>query len=119
MVGTDSASAYVFMPRFRPYIENPGKALGIDFDSLMSLVAPRPLAILAGEEDLALHNLVPKVLSASASYCQENAGDRLNLFSYPSGRGFPPVAKRFGFNWLDRWMNHTPALPTIWPGIAV
>jgi len=119
MVSTEPALSFVYMPRFRPYIENPGKALGVDFDSLMGLVAPRPLAILAGEEDLARHNLVAKVLLAAASYSQENAGDRLNLFSYPGGRGFPPVAKRYSFNWLDRWLSHTPALPTIWPGVAV
>lgn len=116
---TEATPGYVLLPRLRSYIENPGKALEIDFDSLMELAAPRPLAILAGEEELARDHLVAKVASASAKYCQENAGDRLSLFSYPRGQGFPPVAKRFSFNWLDRWLNHCPALPTIWPDLAI
>jgi hypothetical protein len=46
------------------------------------------------------------------------AGDSLTTFSYPGTHGYPPAAKRFSFAWLDRWLDHTPAVPTIWPGLA-
>jgi hypothetical protein len=111
--------SYIYIPRFRPYIDDPAKPVPVDFDSLMALAAPRPLLIMAPEQEVREYGLVAKLASAGEAYRALGAGDRLSLFSYPGPHNYPPVAKRHSFNWLDRWLDHTPAIPTIWPNVAL
>jgi hypothetical protein len=85
----------------------------------MMLAAPRPLMIQASEEEFEEQGTVERVLRAQQVYHGLGTGDRLGMFSFPGGHNFPPEAKRFGFAWLDRWLGHTPAVPTIWPGQVV
>lgn len=112
-------SDYCYIPNFRPYIEDPTKPVPCDFDGLMMLVAPRPLMIQASEEEFEEQGTVERLIRAQETYHALGAGDHVGMFSFPGGHNFPPPAKRFGFAWLDRWLEHTPALPTIWPGQAV
>ena len=74
---------------------------------------------MANEPEVADYHLVDKVAQAEEIYRALGAGDRLELFSFPGGHNYPPVAKRHSFNWLDRWLDHTPAVPTIWPNESV
>jgi len=113
------AVSYVYLPRFRPYIDHPRRPIPVDFDSLMALAAPRPLLIMASEAELEKHRITEKVASAGKVYRELGAGDRLSLFSYPGEHNYPPLAKRHSFNWLDRWLDHTPSVSTIWPGVAI
>lgn len=112
-------SSWIYIPRFRPYIDDPDKPIPIDFEHLMMMAAPRPLLIMSSENEMKQHDTIAKAAQAAEVYRQHGAGDRITLFSYPGGHNYPPVAKRHSFNWLDRWFGHTPALPTIWPGQAV
>ncbi len=111
--------SWVYMPRFRPYIEDPAREIPADFEHLMMMAAPRPLLVMSSEEECARHDTVAKVARAAARFRAQDAGDALTLFTYPGGHNYPPVAKRLSFAWLDRWLGHTPAVPSIWPGKAV
>ncbi len=108
--------SWIYIPRFRPYIEDPALPIPADFEHLKMMVAPRPLLVMSSEDEMTKHDTVNKVAVTAEHYRALGAGDRIGLFSYPGGHNYPPTAKRFSFAWLDRWMNHTPAVPTIWPG---
>ncbi len=112
-------SDYCYIPNFRPYIEDPEKPIPCDFDGLMMLTAPRPLMIQSSEGEFETQETPERVLRAQEVYHAFGAADRMGMFSFPGGHNFPPGAKRFGFAWLDRWLAHTPAVPTIWPGHIV
>lgn len=112
-------SSYIYLPKFRPYIDNPALPVPVDFQHLMMLVAPRPLLIQATEDESKRDSDADHVAQAAAVYRDLDAGDRITLFTFPGEHSYPPVAKRYSFAWLDRWLNHTPAIPTIWPGVAV
>jgi dienelactone hydrolase len=112
-------SDYCYIPNFAPYIKDPNKPIPCDFDGLMKLAGPRPLMVQGSEGEFAEQGTVERVLGAQEVYHTLSAGDRIGMFSFPGGHNFPPVAKRFAFTWLDRWLDHTPAVPTIWPGQAV
>lgn len=114
-----SVASYVYIPNFRPYIDDPSLPVPADFDGLMRMCAPRPLLVQESGGEFETNRTAAKYISALATYHAEHATDRFGLFTYPGEHGFPPVAKRHAFNWLDRWLGHTPALPTIWPGEAV
>lgn len=105
------AARYVYLPRFRPYIEDKGKPIPAGFDQLMMLTAPRALLVMGTEEEFAHHEIVDQVTRASKAYRRLSAGERLMMFSYPGAHNFPPVARRLGYNWLDRWLEHSPADP--------
>ncbi|HEO71508.1 MAG TPA: hypothetical protein ENN80_09600, partial [Candidatus Hydrogenedentes bacterium] len=110
---------YVYIRKFRPYLEDKAKPLPVDFEHLMMLVAPRPLLIQGTESEFARDDSVNKLAQAAEVYRALDAGDRPALFSFPGKHNYPPVAKRHSFVWFDRWFNHTPAVPTIWPDVAV
>jgi dienelactone hydrolase len=110
---------YCYIPNFAPYNKDQTKPIPCDFDGLMMLCAPRPLMIQGSEGEFEEQGTVERVLRAQGVYHALGAGDKIGMFSFPGGHNFPPVAKRFGFAWLDRWLNHTPAVPNIWPGDAV
>ena len=112
-------SDYCYLPNFAPYIEEPARPVPCDFDGLMMLAAPRPLLVQGSEGEFENLETVARVLRAQAVYHALGAGDRIGMFSFPGEHNFPPGAKRFAFAWLDRWLGHTPAIPTIWPGQAV
>lgn len=114
------ALAYVYIKKFSRFYD-PGNTdpVPVDFESLMMMAAPRPLLIMANEPEVAGYHLVDKVAQARKVYHTLGAGDRLALFSFSGGHNYPPVAKRHSFNWLDRWLDHTPAVPTIWPNESV
>ncbi|HOZ47168.1 MAG TPA: alpha/beta hydrolase family protein [Candidatus Hydrogenedentes bacterium] len=110
---------YVYIKRFRPYIEDPDRPVPVDFEHLMMMVAPRPMLISATEDEIARDDSIEKLAQAATIYRELGAGDRPSLFSFPGQHNYPPVAKRNSFNWLDRWLVHVPAMPTIWPGVRV
>jgi len=112
-------SDYCYLPNFAPYIQEPARPVPCDFDGLMMLAAPRPLLVQGSEGEFENLETVARVLRAQAVYHALGAGDRIGMFSFPGEHNFPPGAKRFAFAWLDRWLGHTPAIPTIWPGQAV
>jgi len=86
----------------------------VDFDSLMMIVSPRPLLIMASENEIEEQRLGEKFRRAAHVYHLQGSNDRIALFSYPGEHNFPPVAKLFSVAWLDRWLDHSPSVRTLW-----
>jgi dienelactone hydrolase len=60
---------YIYMKKFRPYIDNPELPIPAAFDELMMMVAPRPLLILHSEwEFYNRRNLLDKCLDVARVY---------------------------------------------------
>jgi len=64
-----SKGKYIYIKKFRPYIDDPQLPVPVDFDELMMLVAPRPMLILSSEwEFYNRRNLLDKCLSVAKVY---------------------------------------------------
>ncbi len=63
------AGRYIYIQKFRPYVDNPALPVPVDFDELMMLVAPRPLLILSSEWEFHnRRNLLGKCLDVTRVY---------------------------------------------------
>jgi hypothetical protein len=64
-----SKGAYIYIKKFRPYVDDPTLPVPADFDGLMMLVAPRPQLILCSEWEFHnRRNLLDKCLSTARVY---------------------------------------------------
>lgn len=64
-----SKGRYIYIKKYRPYVDNPELPVPVDFDELMMMVAPRPMLILSSEwEFYNRRNLLDKCLSVSKVY---------------------------------------------------
>ncbi len=64
-----SKGNYIYIKKYRPYVDDPERPVPVGFDELMMLVAPRPLLILASEwEFYNRRNLLDKCLSVAQVY---------------------------------------------------
>ncbi len=60
---------YIYIKKYRPYIDNPDLQVPADFDELMMMVAPRPLLILSSEwEFYNRRGLLKKCLEVAQVY---------------------------------------------------
>lgn len=65
-----NSGPYIYIKKFRPYVADPSKPVPVDFDSLMMMVAPRPLLILSSEWEFYCHKVVPKCRKAQQVYVE-------------------------------------------------
>lgn len=65
-----NSGPYIYIKKFRPYVADPSKPVPVDFDSLMMMVAPRPLLILSSEWEFYSHKILPKVRKAQQVYLE-------------------------------------------------
>ena len=63
-----NSGPYVYIKRFRPYVEDQSKPIPADFDGLMMMVAPRPLMIFSSEWEYYSHKILPKCLKTLEVY---------------------------------------------------
>jgi len=64
-----SKGAYIYIKKFRPYVDDPTLPVPADFDGLMMLVAPRPQMILCSEWEFHnRRNLLGKCLAVAKVY---------------------------------------------------
>ncbi len=63
-----NSGPYIYIKKFRPYIDDPTKEIPVDFDSLMAMVAPRALLIISTEHEFSRHKIFPKALEALPIY---------------------------------------------------
>jgi dienelactone hydrolase len=64
-----SKGAYIYIKKFRPYVDDPTLPVPADFDGLMMLVAPRPQLILCSEWEFHnRRNLLGKCLAVAEVY---------------------------------------------------
>ncbi|MCW5550373.1 MAG: acetylxylan esterase [Opitutaceae bacterium] len=59
---------YIYIKKFRPWVADPSRPLPVDFDSLLMMVAPRPLLILSSEWEFYSHKILPKIRRALPVY---------------------------------------------------
>jgi dienelactone hydrolase len=71
---------YIYIKKFRPYIEDPSKPIPVDFDGLMMMAAPRPLLIVSSEQEFWRHKILPKCFEAQKVY-----------FNWRDSEGFPSI----------------------------
>lgn len=72
-----NSGPYIYIRKFRPYVEDPRRPVPVDFDSLMMLVAPRPLLVVSSEWEFYSHKLMPKLHAASKVYLEWRDTDGL------------------------------------------
>lgn len=101
----------LYIPKFYPYTlpENRALPLPVGFESLMMMVAPRPLLILSSEIEFRQHDILPKCLETMKVYAgwrdvkgsglpsplaarQERGGHAQTLAYYTQNNGYSPKA---------------------------
>lgn len=65
-----NSGPYIYIKKFRPYIEDPAKQIPVDFDSLMAMVAPRPLLVISTEHEFSRHKFFPKAQETLAVFAK-------------------------------------------------
>ncbi|MDF1860314.1 MAG: prolyl oligopeptidase family serine peptidase [Verrucomicrobiales bacterium] len=63
-----NSGPYIYIKRLRKYIDNPDLPLPVDFDDLMSLVAPRAQLIISSEQEFSRHKFFEKCQNAPDVY---------------------------------------------------
>jgi dienelactone hydrolase len=63
-----NSGPYIYIKKFRPYIDDQSKTIPVDFDSLMAMVAPRSLMIISSEQEFYRHKIFPKCLETFPIY---------------------------------------------------
>lgn len=70
-----NSGPYVYIKSFRPYIDDSTLQIPVDFDSLMAMVAPRPLLVISTEHEFYRHMFFPKAHEAMAVYVKWKDAD--------------------------------------------
>lgn len=65
-----NSGPYIYIKKFRPYIDDQSLPLPVDFDELMMLVAPRPLLLISSEWEFHSHRTLPKCLKTAQVYLE-------------------------------------------------
>lgn len=85
-----NSGPYIYIKKFRPYIDDPTRPLPVDFGDLMAMVAPRPLLIISTEQEFYRHKFFEKATQALDVYV-----------NWQDAEGLPSVLKarqkRLGF----------------------
>lgn len=71
-----NSGPYIYIKKFRPYIDDQTRPLPVDFSELMAMVAPRALLVISTEQEFYRHKFfqkVPKVLDVYINW-QETDG---------------------------------------------
>ncbi len=77
-----------------------------DIPEVVSMIAPRPLLILNGAQDLRfpLEGAREVVSRAGMLYRRLGKPEALELFVSPAGHEFTDEMRQRAYNWLDRWL---------------
>lgn len=96
-----NSGPYIFIKKFRPYIADQTKPIPVDFDSLMMMVAPRPLLIISTEWEFYSHKVLPKCLEASKVYLNWRDAEGLPsvIAARQARRGYDKTLEYYKFNY--------------------
>lgn len=72
-----NSGPYIYIKKFRPYIDDQSKQIPVDFDSLMAMVAPRALLVISTEHEFSRHRFFPKAQEALTIYANWKDADGL------------------------------------------
>lgn len=91
-----NSGPYIYIKRFREYIDNPDKPLPVDFDDLMAMVAPRAQLIISSEHEFARHKFFEKAQNTLDVYIH-----------WEDTEGMPSAIKsRIARNGWDRTLDY-------------
>ncbi|MBL9203520.1 MAG: acetylxylan esterase [Opitutaceae bacterium] len=95
-----NSGPYIYLKRFRPYIADPSKPIPVDFDSLMMMVAPRPLLVISSEWEFYSHKVLPKCLEALKVYLnwKDSEGLPSVVAARQARRGYDKTLEYYQFN---------------------
>lgn len=84
----------------------PGILQYTDIPEIAAMIAPRPLLILAGEQDniFPIDGVRDVYKKAAAVYGQLGYPNRVKLVVEDGGHSFGPSLKQEAYRWLDRWL---------------
>jgi dienelactone hydrolase len=77
-----NSGPYIYIKKFRPYIDDQTKPIPVDFDDLMAMVAPRPLLIISTEQEFYRHKFFQKAPNVIDVY-----------INWRDAKGLPSVLK--------------------------
>jgi len=84
----------------------PGMLKWGDIPEIVSLIAPRPFLMLAGEEDsiFPLEGARDVLSRARMLYRRLRAAEAIELFVSPGGHEFSDEMRQRAYHWFDRWL---------------
>jgi dienelactone hydrolase len=96
-----NSGPYIYIKRYRPYVDDPTRPVPTDFDELMMMVAPRPLLIISSEWEFYSHKILPKCLEALKVYLhwQDVEGLPSVVDARQQRRGYDKTLDYYGFNY--------------------
>lgn len=77
-----NSGPYIYIKKFRPYIEDPTLPLEVNFGDLMAMVAPRPLLVISTEQEFYRHHFFENMPRAMEVYT-----------NWRDAKGLPSVVK--------------------------
>ena len=63
-----NSGPYIYIKKFRPYIDDPTLPLTVNFGDLMAMVAPRPLLVISTEQEFYRHHFFENAPRAMKAY---------------------------------------------------
>ena len=96
------AAKYVYITRFRKYIDKPSLPLPVKLPSLFLLTLPRPVLVMGTEEEMKRDEMPESLQRARKEYEKAGAGDCLETFSYAGSHSFPPEIRARAYEWFDK-----------------
>jgi dienelactone hydrolase len=105
--GTTTYSAVLAAEAYHNYgFYVPGILKWGDVPEVASLIAPRPLLILAGDHDrgFPVQGAKDVVSRAKMLYRRLNAPEAVELFISPQGHEFTDEMRHRAYHWFDRWL---------------
>jgi len=106
--GTTTYAAVLAAERYHNYgFYLPGILKWGDIPDIVSMIAPRPFLILAGEQDRGFPVSGAKEVAARAGmlYRRLRRSDALDLFVSPKGHEFTDEMRQRAYHWFDRWLH--------------
>ena len=105
--GTTTYAAVLAAEKYHNYgFYVPGILKWGDVTEIVSMIAPRPFLLLAGEKDPGFPVSGAKEVAARARmlYRRLGAPDALDLFLSPQGHEFTDEMRKRAYHWFDRWL---------------
>jgi dienelactone hydrolase len=84
----------------------PGVARALDVDDLLALVAPRPLFVLAGDDDRYAADVVPVIEATASAYANVGHPDAFRSAVYEGGHGLTHERHQAVVDWLLQVAHH-------------
>lgn len=105
--GTTTYAAVLAAERYHNYaFYVPGVLKWGDISEVVSMIAPRPFLVLAGEQDHGFPVSGAREVAARASMLYRRLGkaEALDLFVSAGGHEFTEEMRKRAYNWFDRWL---------------